>query len=621
MPLTQDQFDALVARLEAEAARNPAAYKLKLGAFASLGYLYIFGVLLLLIAASAALAMALFASKGLALLVKKLVIPIVVLIWVVLKSLWVKLEAPKGLALARRDHPALFAAIEEVRRAARAPKAHVVLLTNELNAAIVQVPRLGMFGWQKNYLILGLPLMQLMSPAELKAVLAHEFGHLSGAHGRFGAWIYRVRAGWARLDETLRAQSHWGSFMFVPFFGWFAPKFAAYSFVQARRQEYEADRLAAETIGAAPLTSALVRLDLKAEELARHYWPGIYAEADQNPVPSASPYGGLLVPERRGFLPQAPEQLSHALARATSTADTHPCLKDRVAAMRLAAEVPPPVAESAAEALFGTKLGSLVEHFDAEWRASVSDWWQGRHAHVQNGRQKLQTYRGQPATELGDDALFEYAQLAEEFEGAESAFPLFETLAARESKPVGARFAHARLLLDRGDAAGIALLEALMAERPDAIRPACDTIVGFLRAHGREAETQPYIDRYWQRAEIEEKARAERETLRADDAWLPGMLSPDSLARLTETLARHANVKAAYLVQKTLPAGEAPLHVLGVVRKSRMLRFESGTADRDLVQALANEVRIPEEMVFLPLNDDNKKFLKRFKKVEGAKVY
>jgi hypothetical protein len=409
--------------------------------------------------------------------------------------------------------------------------------------------------------------------------------------------------------------------MFAPFFGWFAPKFAAYSFVQARAQEYEADRLAAETIGGAPLASALVRLNLKADELSRSYWPGVYAEADREPAPSASPFKGLLGAEQRGFLPQAPEQLRQALARPTSTADTHPCLKDRVAAMRLAPEVPQPVAESAAATLLGDKLAALVEHFDAEWRRSVADWWSSRHTHVQGGRRRLEAYREKTASELDDDALFDYAQLVEEFDDAERAFGLYEMLAERESKHAGGRYASARLLLDRGDASGIERLEAIMAEHPEAICSACDLIVGYLRVQGREAETQPYIERYWQRAEIEQRARAEREMLRADDAWLTAELSAASLEQLKQVLRRHPNVKAAYLVRKPLPAGEPPLHVLGVVRKSRLFKFETSTADGNLVQALANEASIPEEMLFLPLNDANKAFKKRFKKVPGSKVY
>ncbi|HEY9182025.1 MAG TPA: hypothetical protein VIQ99_02430, partial [Gammaproteobacteria bacterium] len=130
MATTQAQFDDLVARLEREADRNPGFYKLKLGAFATLGYVYIFGVLLVLIAGTGLVIAAIAAGKG-ALLIK-LVLPLVVLVGIVLKSLWVKLDAPQGMRLTRSEHPRLFEVIDNVRRAASAPPAHEVLLTNEL---------------------------------------------------------------------------------------------------------------------------------------------------------------------------------------------------------------------------------------------------------------------------------------------------------------------------------------------------------------------------------------------------------------------------------------------------------------------------------------------------------
>jgi len=170
--------------------------------------------------------------------------------------------------------------------------------------------------------------------------MPHEFGHLSGAHGRFGAWIYRVRVGWSRLHSSLEQAKHWGSFLFVPFFNWYAPRFAAYSFVQARQQEYEADGLAARTVGAAAIANALIRLDLKAEDLERSYWPSILKGADDRPTPDAQPFRGLMSAERRSFVPQAAEQLRHALERKTSTADTHPCLRDRLTALKRAPAVP-----------------------------------------------------------------------------------------------------------------------------------------------------------------------------------------------------------------------------------------------------------------------------------------
>ena len=618
MPITQQQFDDLVSRLEQAAERNPGVYKVKLGAFALLGYFYIAGVLLLLLAAAAVIVAAMVSGKS-ALLVK-LVIPIVVLIGVVLKSLWVKIGIPDGRRLGRREHPQLFAAIDEVRRAAAAPRAHEVLLTRDLNAAIVQVPRLGLFGWPKNYLLLGLPLLQILSLDEFKAVVAHEFGHLSGAHGHFGAWIYRVRAGWSRLSESLQREQHWGQFLFVPFFNWYAPRFAAYSFVQARQQEYEADRLAAGAVGAAPLANALVRLNLKAEDLSRSYWPSIFKAADDQPTPDVAPFRGLMSAERRGFLAQAHEQLGQALEQKTSTADTHPCLRERLAALRRPAAVPE-LAGSAAEALFGAQLEELAAQFDREWCGAVTDWWRDRHAHVQNGRAKLATLAGRSLEQLNDVDLLEYALLVEEFEDRTKAFALYKTLVLERGAKKGARYAYARLMLEHDGNAAIALLEEIMREEPEATMPACDLIVGYLHTHGRQQEAQPYIERYYARQQEEHKARVRRETIRPKDVYLPATLNAEATAALKAALAKHRKrIKAAYVVRKKTAEGEPPLHVVGVVRRTHMLKLESSSAAQRFIEQVASEIRTGDDILFITIEGEYKGFLKPFKKVAGSRI-
>ena len=616
MAITQEQFDELVTRLERDAERNPEFYKLKLGAFATLGYVYIAVVLLGLLGVAGAIVAAIVAGK--AAILFKLVIPLVVLMGVVLKSLWVKLEAPRGVRLARQDHQRVFATIEEIRRAAKAPCAHEVLLTNDLNAAIVQVPRLGLFGWQKNYLILGLPLLQMLSLEEVKAVLAHEFGHLSGAHGRFGAWIYRVREGWARVNASLQQAEHWGRFLFVPFFNWYAPKFAAYSFVQARQQEYEADSLAAETIGAEPLARALVRLKLKVEDLERQYWPSVFKAADDSPTPRGAPFRGLMSTEHRGFLPQAAEQLRTALQRRTSTADTHPSLADRIAALGRRAAVPPAVETSAAEALFAAQLPKLAAHFDDEWQSAVAAWWRDRHEHVKSVRAKLAALAGRPRAELSDAELYELGMAVEEIDSPDKAFEIYESLVRDRAAKGGAKFAYARLKLQRGDESGIALLEEVMRDAPEATMAACDLIVGYLHERGKTKEAQTYIDRYYARQEHEHAARAQRLSLRITDKFVPHTLSTESLQALKAAFAARRDVKAVFAVRKTTD-GE-PLHVVGVLRRAPFWKFERSDADWRVINELATTVRTAEEILFIALNGDQKAFIKRFKKVAGSRI-
>ena len=621
MAMTQQQFDELVSRLEQEASSNPAGYKLKLGAFASLGYLYVLAVLVGLVGVIALLIYGATASTGLLLIAKKLIIPIVVLIGLVLKAMWVKLEPPTGLKLKRKQFPELFRVIDEVRKVTKAPKAHEVLLTSELNAAIVQIPRLGLFGWQKNYLILGLQLLEVMTLDEFKAVLAHEFGHLSGAHGRFGAWIYRVRAAWARLNESLRQEEHIASFLFVPFFGWFAPTFAAYSFVQARQQEYEADALAAETVGADVIGNALVRLDVKAQDLEQNYWPKLYARAEAQPEPDAAPYSTLLQSNRRGFLPQAKEQLQVALQRETNTADTHPSLSDRIAALNASASLPPPLDTSAAEAVFGNSLDDLLKHFDSEWRAEVADWWQQRFEYAKNGKDRLLAFSQRGIDALSTDELFDYAQVTEEFGEEAQALCLYRAVVDRDSTHLGGRYAVGRMLLQADDEQGLGILEKLMDETPHAIQPACNVIVGYLERNGREGETQPYVDRYWAQQEHQDTVDRERGEVRPDDDFVPHRMKAESLAELTAILSASGKVKTAYLVEKRLQHSDAPLFILGIQASGWSFGRGSAKSGAELVQELAQQVTLEEEIILFPLHSENSGFKKLIRKVEGAKIF
>lgn len=483
--ISDEDFKILIARFERYAAENPRRYNLRLCAFALLGYMYVFLALLALAAIVVSIVLIIkVAPGGTVFFLIKLAIPVLILLAIVLRVMWVRLETPEGLEIKRKDNPTLFATIEDIRRRVGAPRAHKVLLVDQLQAAIVQVPRLGVFGWQKNYLLLGLPLLQLLPTDEFKAVLAHEFGHLSGAHGRLGAWIYRLRTTWSRLNETLQQNDQiWGSALFVPFFGWFAPRFAAISFVKARQQEYEADRLAARAVGAGQIAGALVRIEIKADDLINDFWPSVMAAADTEPSPDRQPFRQLLSTERRQFMSHAPEQLNAALARETSTTDTHPCLKDRLTALAQTPEFPPAFAQSAAETLLGPSLESLLEHFDRHWSNAVANWWSQRHEYMTTGKARLLDLQSRDARNLNDTELFELARCTEEFGDEHDSLALYEMLLNRDPDHLEAIYNYGCCLLRKQDIRGIDLVERAMERKPSTISQGCMLIVNLSLIH------------------------------------------------------------------------------------------------------------------------------------------
>src|SRR3569833_3321253 len=156
----------------------------------------------------------------------------------------VKLEPPAGERLSAARVPELFQMLESLRARLATPRIHAVLLTPDFNAGVMQVPRLGLMGWYRSYLFIGLPLMKSLTVEQFQAVLAHELGHLAGEHARAGNWIYRLRLIWQRLDAAFSQTSRWRALPVSTNNKRYIPRFSATSFPLARANEYEADAAA-----------------------------------------------------------------------------------------------------------------------------------------------------------------------------------------------------------------------------------------------------------------------------------------------------------------------------------------------------------------------------------------
>src|SRR5882672_3105110 len=201
--MTREEFDTLVRSVETGIGRNHAALRWRVAWWAVVGYVLLLAGFLVVVL----LAGGFFAMMFIADLSGKIVcwlLGAVILFaggWAVLKALLIRIPPPKGVPVTRAEAPALFTLLDDLRKQLRSVPFHHVLVVPEHNAAVVQVPRLGVLGWSRNYLLLGLPLLEAHSPEEVRAVLAHEFAHLSRAHGRFSHWIYRLRRSWEKVFQ------------------------------------------------------------------------------------------------------------------------------------------------------------------------------------------------------------------------------------------------------------------------------------------------------------------------------------------------------------------------------------------------------------------------------------
>lgn len=553
--MSEKQFEQLVRRLEAYAQKHPAQYKVKVALVAALGYAYVLVVLGLALATGAWLILWLKEGGSSHLSSIKLLFGLGILAAIILRAFWVRLARPAGYEVRREDAPRLFLLIDKLTHALGTPLFRHVLIVNDLNAAVAQRPRLGIFGWYQNYLLLGLPLMLAMTPAQFRAVLAHEFGHLGHHHGRFSGWIYRTRSVWSRLLEELRTRDHWGSGLFTRFLGWYAPFFNAYSFVLARAQEYEADRQAARLVGLHAMKDALASLQVIARLMDELYWPALNRRTITNPTPPASHLDELItVLQRETPRDRIRKWLHDAMQQTTNYTDTHPALADRLAALDQLSEkpnAPEPPADfpllrdpheaTAANYYLEAHATATREALDRSWAESVAEEWKQKHQEMAAARARCQALSDKSATVgLSIDELWEYACQMEAFESDRAALPLLQQLLTKAPTHAEANLAVGRLLLAQDDQSGLLYLEKALAADREAVIPACALASSFLERRGNHKESMRYrIKAQRQRQQLLD-AEAERSTVNPGESFEPQGLSAEAIENLAGKLVSKA---------------------------------------------------------------------------------
>jgi heat shock protein HtpX len=233
---------------------------------------------------------------------------------------------PPGPAVTQDDEPELFQALQDVADQTGQRLPADVYLVNDVNAFVTE--RGGVMGvGGRRVMGIGLPLLQSVTVQELRAILAHEFGHYHAGDVTIGPWIYKTRAAIGRTIQQLSDS------VLQKIFISYGNLFLRVSHAVSRRQEFIADEVAARAAGASVMASALRKV-YGATGAFQGYWNG-----DVGPILNA----GYLPPLTAGFA-QFVESDGVKARIATNIRteeeegqsnpfDTHPPLRERIAAL------------------------------------------------------------------------------------------------------------------------------------------------------------------------------------------------------------------------------------------------------------------------------------------------
>lgn len=634
MRLTREQFDLLVRGVEQRHEGRTDDLRRQLARLVVLGYAGLLASLLGAILLSALFFAAMFYVDGEGRVVLAIAGFVVLAAggWATLRVLLVKLRAPEGHRVTRADAPALHQALDELTATLRSIPFDEILVTPAFNASVAQVPKLGVFGWSRSYLLLGLPLMEQLAPDEFRAVLAHELAHLSRGHGRFSRWIYRVRLTWGRVFEEMSRPEPVGfSFrpLIIKFVDWFWPRFNAHAFVLSRHNEYEADSVAARTVGAGQLANSLQRMALHTRHLEERVWSDIWKLAQTEATPPNDVFTRVCRALRTG--PSEEERfrwMEQEFRVTTTNADTHPCLSDR---LRAVGQLPalgnvrplPAPGQSAAEVFFGPVLESIRSGVEQLWRKETETNWRQQYARAAALEHRLTSLDQAPAATSADaDTLWDRARVLLELQGDEQVRPLLKEVLAQQPQHAGANFHLGRALLERNDVAGEPHLQRVMNQESDWVPHACRVLHEHYHRLGRTdkmREIDARMDLYEQQLTA---SHAERSSVTATDTLIPHGLTDNDMAALQKTLALEPDLVRAELARKELKHfPDQKLFLLCIHRRPAWHRLPNTDAEQAMVNRLTKQVQLPGRVLIFSARGGFRALARKVSDINDAEVF
>lgn len=282
---------------------------------------------------------------------------------------------PPGPELRREEHPHLHAVLDEVAAAAGEPPADDVYLDLPVNASVLEHRG-------RRAMLLGLPLLATLDDQELRAVVAHEYGHYAGGDTRFSTWIWRTRVAVLKTVQSLAESESWFRRNLVrwPFQG-YALLFLRITNAISRRAEFAADSLSARVTSPEATGSALRRIEALAPAFDG-YWASDVApmlEEERRP-PIAAGFAAMAA--HTEFAATLDDVVrSDIEAREPDPYASHPTLRQRLEALGVSVDdaAPEPVAHPASEMLEdlpGLERQLLTERFGDEIASFKAAGWE-----------------------------------------------------------------------------------------------------------------------------------------------------------------------------------------------------------------------------------------------------
>ena len=294
--------------------------------------------------------------------------------------------------------PGLFAELTAFNARQNIGRLPQVFLTDTENGKAGFIPHFNFLGFHTPILMIGLECLLVLSPDQIRGLLAHEWGHLANPLQRLstrltGVLTTLVWYEWVLTKLRLHAlqrklTSH-------------ALRLAAFGSALRYTNEYAADRTAAELVGSHMAGQSLMGTAIFNAWFGENYWKPLTDMSRHLANPNVSPYRDLYDYCRQYRFSQEDliATIQPGLKATSVVTDTHPSLGERLEAIQASTAWTLSTERCAAEFWFGDALPRILETMDQHWRKHYKKGWlklhlRHRKSHTES---RMGAYMEQPA--------------------------------------------------------------------------------------------------------------------------------------------------------------------------------------------------------------------------------
>jgi len=288
------------------------------------------------------------------------------------RSTQIKPKPPVGLTLVEEKAPGIFKLVQQHRNYYKRPVIHRIVITEHYELDIVKTPLWALPVWSTNTLIIGLPVLQCLSPKQFECMVARRIGQFSKRYNPVTNWLYQLRSIWQQYRVSYNQQRGFGIQPLKWFFSVYAPVYAMISVYAARQDELNADSYAMELFNDKDVLEMITADALCRWYLHSQYWPAVVKvasiETRSLPTPHTKMSSAVHAIKNGERLDKL---IDNAYGEKPLSSNAMPSLRDRI--KNIGHQKPcmeKDTSENAAVFYLGTSVKGVIDVVDKLWLKS-----------------------------------------------------------------------------------------------------------------------------------------------------------------------------------------------------------------------------------------------------------